>query len=402
MKYHYKARNSKGDPSSGIIESSSPEFVVEMLHRHNLIVTDLGEAEKVPLYSKKIKIFPERIKTKELVFLFKQLSSLFSANVPLIEALTAVSKQTSNDFLRQVLLDIASDVDGGMAFSEALSHHSKTFSPFIVNLIRTGEAVGNLGRVLEHLSNHIERNYNLTAKIKGAMYYPAFIIVAIVLVVIIMLVFVLPQMSGMFEDFGVELPLPTKILMILSNFLINYGWTLIIILSFLFVLVWRYLKTSSGQRIKSIVEIKFPVTGSLFQKIYLSRLAENLSTLMKGGLSIVRSLEIVAEVVGNTLYRDVLKEAQDTVRRGETIFSAFDKSEIIPPTFSQMISSGEKSGKIQDVLLDLAKFYSTEVNTTVNNLMSLLEPLLIALMAVMVGFVAAAVLLPVYQLAGSI
>ena len=402
MKYHYKARNSKGELSSGVIESSSPEFVVEILHRHNLIITDLGEAEKVPLFSKKIKIFPERIKAKELVFLFKQLSSLFSANVPLIEALAAVSKQTSNDFLRRVLLDIASDVDGGMAFSEALSHYSKTFSPFIVNMIRTGEAVGNLGKVLEHLSSHIEKNYNLTAKIKGAMYYPAFIIVAIFVVVIIMLVFVLPQMSGMFEEFGVELPLPTKILMALSSFLISYGWTLIIVFFLLFVLVWKYAKTSSGQKIKSIIEIKFPVTGSLFQKIYLSRLAENLGTLIKGGLSIVRSLEIVAGVVGNTLYRDVLNKAQNTVRRGETISSAFAKSEIIPPTFSQMISSGEKSGKIQDTLLDLAKFYSTEVDTTVSNLMSLLEPLLIALMAVMVGFIAAAVLLPVYQLAGSI
>ena len=402
MKYCYKARTSKGDLSSGVVESSSPEFVVEMLHRHNLIVTSIEEVEKVSIYSKKIRILPERVKAKELVFLFKQLSSLFSADVPLIESLTAVSKQTSNSFLRRVLLQIASDIDGGMSFSEALSNHPKVFSSFIINMVKTGEAVGNLGKVLEHLSSHIEKNYNLTAKIKGAMYYPAFILIAIFLVVVIMLIFVLPQMSGMFEDFGVELPLPTKVLIALSDFFISYGWVLLIVVSFLFFFLWRYLKTSSGQRIRSIVEIKFPVIGQLFQKIYLSRFAENLGTLIEGGLSIVRSLEIVAEVIGNTLYRDIIKEAQNSIRKGETISSAFSKSEIIPSTFSQMISSGEKSGKIQNVLLDLAKFYSGEVNTMVNNLMSLLEPLLIAFMAVMVGLVAAAVLLPVYQLTGSI
>jgi type II secretory pathway component PulF len=191
-------------------------------------------------------------------------------------------------------------------------------------------------------------------------------------------------------------------LVALSGFFVNYGLILFLGLFALGIFIWKYIKTPTGRRIKSKVEIKLPIVGTLFQNIYLSRLAENLGTLIKGGLPIVQSLGIVAEVVGNTLYKDTLRNCQNAVRRGETIASTFSESEIIPPTFSQMVSAGEKSGKTQDVLVDLAKFYNGEVDTMISNLMSLLEPVLIVIMGIMVGFIAAAVLLPVYQLAGSI
>ena len=402
MKYRYKAKTQKGKTFSGVIEATSSELVMEMLHRRNLIVTEMEEIEKVSIYKKEIKILPERVKPKDLVFLFKQLSSLFSANVPLVEAITAVGKQSSSNFLRQILAEMTSDVDGGMAFSEALSRHPKAFSAFVENMVKTGEAIGNLERVLEYLSAHVERSYALTAKIKGAMYYPAFILGAIGVVVVIMLVFVMPQMSGMFAEFGVDLPLPTKVLVALSDFFVNYGWILFLGLFALGIFIWKYVKTPTGRRIKSKIEIKLPIIGLLFQNIYLSQLAENLGTLIKGGLPIVQSLGIVAEVVGNTLYKDTIRNCQNAVRRGETIASTFSESEIIPPVFSQMVSAGEKSGKTQDVLIDLAKFYNEEVDTMISNLMSLLEPVLIVIMGIMVGFIAAAVLLPVYQLSGSI
>lgn len=401
MRYRYKVRTPKGDSFSGAIEAPSPELVVEILHRRNFIVTDIEEIDRAPFYKRKIRILPERIKSKDLLFLFKQLSNLFSAGVPLIESLNAISKQTSNNLLRQVLGEIISDIEGGFSFSKAIGRHSKFFSSFIVNMVKTGEAVGNLENVLKHLADHIEKEYALVSKIKGAMIYPAFILCAAVGVVAVMLVFVMPKMSGMLKEFGAELPLPTKILLFLSDSLTQFGVIFVIAIPLLVVVFRKYAKTKTGERLKSKLEIKLPVIGQLFRNIYLSRMSENLGTLVKGGIPIVQSLDIVAGVIGNALYREVLEKSQEAVKKGESISESIGRFEIIPPIFFQMISSGEKTGKIHETLIEMSKFFNEEVNVMVNNLMSLLEPVLIVSLGFVAAFIAAAVLLPIYQLAGS-
>lgn len=402
MRYRYKVRTPKGESFSGAIEAPRPELVVEILHRRNYIVTDIEEIDKAPFYKKKIRIFPQRIKTKEILFLFKQMSNLFSAGVPLIESLTAISRQTSNNLLQKIISEMIADIEGGISFSEALAQHPKFFSRFIVNMVKTGEAVGNLERVLRYLADHIEKEYNLISKVKGAMIYPAFILVAAAMVVIIMLVFVMPQMSGMLKEFGADLPLPTKILLFLSDSLTKYGFISLGFIVALIIFIRKYIKTKTGERIKSKLEIKLPIIGQLFQNIYLARMAENLGTLIKGGIPIVQSLDIVGGVIGNTLYKEVLEKSGEAVKKGETITEAVGRFNIIPPTFFQMVSSGEKTGKIHETLIEISKFFNDEVNVIVNNLMSLLEPILICFLGIVAGFIAAAVLLPVYQLAGSI
>lgn len=402
MKYNYRARTKSGESKSGTIVASNKEAAIEFLQHQDLIVTGIEEVKEESVgMQKNIKIFGGKATSKDLIFFFRQLSILFSANVPLVEALKSLAAQTKNSFFAQQIFEMAADIDGGMAFSEALARHPKTFSSFLINMVRTGEISGNLQQVIGYLADHIERDYSLTSKIKGAMYYPAFVVGAVIMLIIILLIFVMPRMSGMFQDLGTELPLPTKIILAISNFFTTNGWILLLLLIAIGIGLFYYLKKPNGKLVKDRIEIRLPVLGSLFQNIYFARFSENLGTLIKGGIPIVQALDTVSTIIGNTLYKEVLEEARDNVRKGETIAETFEKSEIIPPTLTQMISAGEKSGNLDRVLLDLSRFYNNEVDTTVNNLMSLLEPVLIIILGIGVGFVALAVIMPIYNLAGA-
>jgi len=402
MKFRYKARTLKGTVETGIVEASKKEAALGILQHHNLIVTALESLEAEKGLKKEIRILPQKVSTQELVFFFRQLSILVAADVPLVESLNTLSGQTKNQLFASQISQVSSNVDGGMAFSDALARAPKTFSTFDINMVKTGEMAGNLRKILEYLADHTERSYTLISQVKGAMTYPAFIFGGLIIVVIIMLTFVMPKMFSMFEEFGAELPLPTKIIMVVSNFFAeNFIVIFIALIGGVFFLL-RFIKTPKGKIIKDRIEIKLPIIGKILRQIYISRLTENLGTLIKGGIPIVQALDTVASVIGNSLYEEVLKKARDNVRRGETIANAFKGAEVISPTLTQMISSGEKSGKLAKVLTELTEFYNNEVTRSVDNLMTLIEPILIAIMGVMVAFMAAAVLLPIYNLAGTI
>jgi len=402
MKFRYKARTLKGTVETGIVEASKKEAALGILQHHNLIVTALESLEAEKGLKKEIRILPQKVSAQELVFFFRQLSILVAADVPLVESLNTLSGQTKNQLFASQISQVSSNVDGGMAFSDALARAPKTFSTFDINMVKTGEMAGNLRKILEYLADHTERSYTLISQVKGAMTYPAFIFGGLIIVVIIMLTFVMPKMFSMFEEFGAELPLPTKIIMVVSNFFAeNFIVIFIALIGGVFFLL-RFIKTPKGKIIKDRIEIKIPIIGKILRQIYNSRLTENLGTLIKGGIPIVQALDTVASVIGNSLYEEVLKKARDNVRRGETIANAFKGAEVISPTLTQMISSGEKSGKLAKVLTELTEFYNNEVTRSVDNLMTLIEPILIAIMGVMVAFMAAAVLLPIYNLAGTI
>ena len=402
MKFRYKARTLKGTVETGIVEASKKEAALGILQHHNLIVTALESLEAEKGLKKEIRILPQKVSAQELVFFFRQLSILVAADVPLVESLNTLSGQTKNQLFASQISQVSANIDGGMAFSDALARAPKTFSTFDINMVKTGEMAGNLRKILEYLADHTERSYTLISQVKGAMTYPAFIFGGLIIVVIIMLTFVMPKMFSMFEEFGAELPLPTKIIMVVSNFFAeNFIVIFIALIGGVFFLL-RFIKTPKGKIIKDRIEIKLPIIGKILRQIYISRLTENLGTLIKGGIPIVQALDTVASVIGNSLYEEVLKKARDNVRRGETIANAFKGAEVISPTLTQMISSGEKSGKLAKVLTELTEFYNNEVTRSVDNLMTLIEPILIAIMGVMVAFMAAAVLLPIYNLAGTI
>jgi len=397
MRFKYRALTKTGRTTEGNIEASNEDSALEILQSRNLIVTHLAKESIID----EEKLKKKKLKAQELVFFFRQLSILVKSGVSLVEALTAVKEQVKDKDFQDILSLVIFDVDGGMALSKAFSKFKNVFSIYIIRVIETGEITGRLAVILEHLADHVERNYILASKIKGAFYYPIAVLTLCVIVIIIMLVFVMPRIEGVFEEFEAQLPFATRVVLALSNFLMKYGIILLIVLIGGGIAIWRYIKTPQGKAKKDKIELKIPIIGELLKTIYLARIAENLGTLIQGGVSIAQSISTTAEVITNKEFSNVLVESAKGVRRGETISSNLSRFKVISPVFIQIVAAGEKSGSLGDILLDVSGFYSNQVDITVNNLMSLLEPTLIVMIGVAVGFVAAAVLLPMYNLAGS-
>lgn len=402
MKYRYRARNQEGSIETGIVEAMTENNAIETLQSRGLIITGLEEAGKKKGVEREIKVLPKRVKAKDLVFFYRQFSILVTSGTPLVESLNALSMQVQNQLLKEQVMEISNDVNGGMALSEAMAKHPKTFTRFVVSMIKVGEVGGKLSSVLEYLADHQEREYTLTKTITGALYYPAVILLVCVGVLVIMLTFVMPKVSDMFKQFETDLPLPTKIILGVSGFLTRYWWLVFIIVGIAIWLLIRYIKTPQGKIKKDKLELKAPILGTIFQNMYYARLSENLATLVKGGIPIVQALETVASVMGNSFFKKALRDARDNVRKGGEISEVFKESEVISPTLTHMVESGEKSGNLDRVLGDLATFYNGEVERAVSGLITLLEPVLLIGIALVVLFLAIAIVMPIYGLVGAI
>ena len=400
MKFNYQARTKKGEIQSGTAEASSREAAISLLQKYGLYVTILEEAEAPPIYARRIKFF-ERIPAAEIVLFSRQLSILFKSKVSLVEALEVLAIQTKNPDFKEKIFKMAEDVEGGTALSGALSRHPKIFSSFYIAMVKAGEASGKLSEALSYLAEHLEREYRLIARIRGAMIYPAMVVFIAVLVLALMMFFVVPQLTKVLGETGAELPLATQMIIGLSAFLKKWGWILILILIGLIIGLFRYYRTKEGKKFFDQAFLRLPLAGPLLKMIYLSRFAENLSTLISGGLPIAQALEITGGIVGNTTYKEIIFKARDEVRRGEPISSVLGRSpENFPPVFTQMILVGEKTGTLDKTLMDVVDFYQKEVDRTVENLLSILEPALIVFLGLVVAGLMAAILMPLYQMAG--
>jgi len=398
MRFKYKARTQTGGIDSGIVEAPSEASAIELLQKRGLIITALESEEREKGLAKEIKLFGKRVSAKHLVFFYRQLSILVSAGTSLVEALNTVAEQSQNLTLKETVFEVANNVNGGMALSEALSRHPEIFSKFAINMVKVGEVGGKLSEVLEYLANHQEREYNLISKVRGAMYYPAFILLACVGVLFIMVAFVMPRVTAIFKEFGTDLPLMTRIIIYFSDFTSKWWWLILGIFALLIYLLVRYIKTPEGKAKKDKLELKIPVIGEIFRNMYYARISENLATLIKGGIPIVQALDTIADLAGNVLLKEALEAARDNVRKGGDIASALKEFEVISPTFVFMVRSGEESGKLHEVLFKLGDFYSAELTRMIDNLMSLLEPVLLIGIGLIVAFLAAAVILPIYNL----
>jgi len=286
MNFHYTARNKQGEIKIGMISATSEEAAADLLQKTGLYVTQLEKfVEEKTIYTKKIKLF-SRISGKEIVLFSRQLSILINSDVPLVEALETLSTQLQNQEFKGIITDISHDVEGGTPFSQALTGHPKIFSSFFVSLVKSGEAAGKLSEVLSYLAEHLEREYYLMSKIRGAMTYPIFVLGTIVLVMTVMIVFVMPQLIGVLQESGAELPTVTKLLISIVDFIRTKGWiVLLILISGITFLIW-WIKTPKGKIFYDKNSIKAPVLGNLSKTVSLARFAENLSTLISGGIPI--------------------------------------------------------------------------------------------------------------------
>ncbi|MFH1990659.1 MAG: type II secretion system F family protein [Patescibacteria group bacterium] len=403
-KFQYTARTKDGKLESDVVEAPSVEGAISILQDQQLIITDikLHDASESFTFEKlinKILTLLNRVKNEEIVLFTKQLAVLIQAKVPLVQSLRVMEKQVENQNFSQIISEVANDVDAGMIFSRALAKHPKVFSNFFIQMVRSGEISGRLEETLIYLADYINRQYLLNSKAKGAMIYPAFIVAAFLVVGAVMLIFVIPNITAILVESGQKLPLVTRILIGLANFMKNWGWILFIVLGGVIYFVVMSIKKSPEWRyVYDGFKLRLPIFGTLLKKIYLARFAETLSTLSSAGIAISQSLEITADVIGNAVYRQIIIESNEAVRKGGNVSTVFARYPEILPMVTQMITIGEQTGKLDTILKQVATFFTEEVNRAFDNLVNLIEPILIVVLGAGVGILVAAILLPIYNL----
>ncbi|NUM25529.1 MAG: type II secretion system F family protein [Candidatus Buchananbacteria bacterium] len=398
--FRYKATDENNEVIEGMIQAASQDVAAEILVDRDLTILSL-EVEKMGLQERSLKIL-NRVKIKDLVIFSRQLSVIVSATIPLVQGLRILTSQTESPVLKTVVSEVADDVEGGAKLSAALSRHPQIFNDFFINIIRSGETSGKLDEVLNYLADQQEKDYDLSSKIRGAMIYPVFIVGGLLIVGTLMMIFVIPQLTSILTETGVELPLTTKILIFTSNFFTSFWWAILAAIIGLFAGVKAMIRTDQGKLLWDRMILKLPIFGKLFQKIILVRFARSLYTLTTGGVALTKSLQIVSDVVGNSVYRNLIRETAEEVEDGNPIATVFLRTREVPPMVSQMLSLGEKTGRIDEILDKIANFYSREVDNMVNNLVTLLEPLIMLLMGLAVGALVSAIILPIYNLASSL
>ena len=402
--FQYKARTDKGELREGVIESSSEESALDFLQQNNLIVTSLSSARGNFLSGLLAVKFSwtGRTRQKDIVVLSRQLATLFEARIPVIQALRTLVEESSKPAIKKALNEIINDVAGGMSLSQAMAKHPNIFSSFYVNMVVSGEESGKLEEVFTYLADYLERSYLIPVKARNAMTYPAVVLAAFILVLVVMLVVVMPQLFALFEESGQTLPFYTQAIIYASLFLRQWGVAVLSLFLVGIVLLWRWTQTPQGKMEIDRLQLKIPIIGELFKKLYMARMTDNLRTLIVGGIPILRAINITADVVGNLVYKKALNDAAEYVRGGQTISAAFDKNSEIPPLVTQMIRIGEASGKIDFILGSIAKFYQREVDASVDNLLTLIEPILILVLGGGVALLVLSVLGPLYNLVGSL
>ncbi|OGZ40865.1 MAG: hypothetical protein A3B04_03765 [Candidatus Portnoybacteria bacterium RIFCSPLOWO2_02_FULL_39_11] len=402
MEFNYVARTQQGEMQTGVVDAATRNIAIETLQSRKLVLLDLRAKNTGSLFTMQFKIF-QRVKMKDLTNFARQLATLVSAQVPLLSSLQSLANQVENQYLKEIIVQVSGDVEGGTVFSKALSRHPKVFSDFFVNMIRAGEASGGMEASLNYLADYLEKQYYLNAKVRGALTYPAFILGSFILIAALMMILVVPKLTSFLKDSGQALPSLTQVVMAISDFLINWWWLLLIVLAGGGYYLYHAIRTSPvARQAWDEMKIKLPLFGKqVFQKIYITRIADNLSTLIQGGLSILQALQVTSEVVGNSVYQKIVAEAKEDVRIGNTLSSSFAKHKEIPAMVTQMIATGEQTGSLDVILKKLGLFYNREVDNTVATISQLIEPMLILLIGGGVAILVSAILMPIYNIANS-
>jgi len=399
MKYRYKAQNKEKIVQNGVIEAETKGEAIKTLQSHNLVVFSLTAEGDARAFKKQVNIpFLNRIKQKDLVVFSRELATLVEGKVSLVEALKSLARQTSNTNFKDVIAVVAQSVEGGSSLSKAMGKYPKVFSDFYMNLIKSSEVSGTLEKTLIYLADYEEQRHETISKVKGAMMYPVFILVFMGVIGVFAMVSIVPKITAMLTEAEVELPFMTKLIIAISDFLTNYWYVAILGTIGIVYGFWRWIHSKSGARIWGKIILKVPALGVVLKHFYLNRIAENLKTLLRGGISILRSLEVAANIIGNSVYKDIILETRDSVRGGKSMSSVFETYKEFPPMFTEMVKVGEKSGNVDNMLEKLAIFYKKEVDNVVENVSKLIEPFLIVLIAVGVAVLVSSIILPIYKM----
>ncbi|HEX7724432.1 MAG TPA: type II secretion system F family protein [Candidatus Paceibacterota bacterium] len=403
MLFAYEALDSTGAKKSGSIDAVNMDVAIVSLQRRGLVITGIKptDGQEGGMLSKNITLF-DRISTKDVVILSRQLASLFNAQISALRVFRLVSAEVENKSLGQKLNAIADDLQSGNSISTALSKYPKVFDDFYVNMVKAGEESGKLNESFLYLADYLDRAYELTSKVRGALIYPAFIVVTFISVMILMFTMVIPKISPILEESGADIPVYTQVIIGISHFLVQYGFVIlagVLIGGFLLV---RYVRTPAGRMVYDRLKIDIPYLNTLYKKLYLSRFADNMNTMLVSGIPIVQALQLTSGVIGNSVYEYIISSSVEQVKGGRTLSDALSGNpKEIPGMLVQMMKVGEEAGEVGSMLKTMAGFYTREVSTAVDSLVSLIEPLMIVMLGAGVAILLAAVLVPIYSIASS-
>ena len=398
--FEYTARNTaNGQIQKGQLDVSSQADVSNYLRKNRLMLVSVREAPKQISFK-----MPgaQRIKTRDIVIFTRQFATMINAGLPLVQSLTILAQQTENKALAEITRAVVYDVESGNTLADAFSKHPRAFTALYVNMVAAGEAGGILDTILLRLATFLEKSDALMRKVKGALVYPGVIMTVAAIAIAILLVFVIPVFQSMFSSVNLDLPLPTRIVIMLSDFLIGYWWAILLGIGALIFAIRRYYGTMSGRKTIDSLLLKSPVLGDLLRKSAVSRFTRTLGTLISSGVSILEGLEITAKTAGNMVIHDAVMASRQSIAGGETIAAPLEKSKVFPPMVISMIAVGEQTGGLDEMLTKIADFYDEEVDVAVGALLSLMEPIMIVVLGVVVGGMVVAMYLPIFDMMNTV
>lgn len=401
MLFYYEAISSGGEKKRGSVDAASRDLAIAAIQRRGLIVINVSEGEgKKSLMQ--MSFFEKGVAMKDVVIMSRQISTLFEAQVSALKAFNLLATNTENKALVKVLTNVSDDISSGLSISEALAKHPEALSEFYVNMVKAGEESGKLTQTFSYLAEYLDRQYQLTSKTKNALIYPGFVISVFIIVMTMMFVFIVPRLAIIIKESGQEIPFSTKIVLGISDLLVRYGIFLLIALIAFVAYILRLSRSESGKNYLDRLKISTPVFKNIYSKLYLSRISDNMDTMLSSGIPIIRAIELTSQVIGNRVYENILKQVAEQVKGGGSFSDALSKHPEIPSIMSGMVKVGEETGSLGNILKTLGRFYSREVNDAVDTLVSLIEPLMIVALGLGVGLLLASVLMPIYNVAGGI
>ena len=396
-KFAYSARTATGEIQTGEIELPSRDEVMGWLNRQRLRPISINaKARDLEI------TFGTGIKTREVVIFTRQFATMINSGLPLVQSLTILAEQTENKRFQKIIAQVLQDIQAGQTLADSMRKHPKVFTELYVNMVAAGEAGGILDVILNRLAVFLEKNDALARKIKGAMVYPAVMLIVVILCTTVLLWKVVPVFAAMFTGAGLQLPGPTRVVLALSNFLQHYMWMLVLAVIAAVVGIRQYYKTDGGKLVIDKLMLRFPVLGNLLRKSAVSRFTRTLGTLVSSGVSILDGLQITARTAGNRVVHDAVMKSRASISAGATISEPLKESGVFPPMVVQMINVGEQTGGLDEMLTKIADFYDDEVDAAVTALTSILEPIMIVVMGVVIGGIVVAMYLPMFDMINAV
>ena len=402
MLFLYKAINKSGEREEGEIEAFSQDVAITSLQNRGLAVSAVKEKDEDDGdILKKISFF-NGVSTKEVVILSRQMAILFQSQVPALRIFQLIGAEAENSTLRKSILEVANDLQGGAPISSALSKHPSIFSDFYVNMVRSGEESGHIDQSFAYLADYLDRTYEVTSKAKNALIYPAFVVFTFFAVMVLMFTVIIPKIGLIIRESTQEIPFYTRAVLWVSDIFVN-NWIFMIFGLIVVVSVGiTYGRTKEGSRWISNTRLSIPYIGDLYRKLYLSRFADNMSTMVMSGIPMLKAIEVTSSIIDNEIYREILDNALVKVKAGQSLSASLSGRDEIPSILVQMVKVGEESGELGSILQTMSKFYQREVMSAVDTLVSLIEPVMIVALGVGVGILLASVLLPIYDIASTV